>query len=43
VKLSDPDVSELVWDRTPVQDDNFQIGRSGRRAVGVLPWPHCAR
>lgn len=30
---------ELVWDRTPISEDNFQISRDGTLASGLFPWP----
>jgi hypothetical protein len=37
--LDDPDRQELVWDRTPVSMDTFQVSADGRRAGGLWPWP----
>jgi hypothetical protein len=30
---------ELVWDRTPVSEDSFQISTDGRYASAAFPWP----
>ena len=38
-RIDDPGDSELVWDRSPVSEDNFQLSADGRRASGVFPWP----
>ena len=34
-----PDARELVWDRTPVAADNFQVSDNGTLAAGLFPWP----
>jgi len=39
--LAQPSVSEPVWDKTPVDIDNFQLSADGCRASGQFPWPHC--
>ena len=38
-RIDDPGAGELVWDRSPVSEDNFQLSADGRRASGVFPWP----
>lgn len=40
VRLDDPGIRELVWDRTPVTEDQVQLSRDGRLAGGTFPWPH---
>ena len=40
VPLDNPETSELVWDKTPVNPDAFQVSRDGRRVVSLFPWPH---
>ncbi len=40
VRLDDPDIEELVWDRRVVGTDNFQLSANGKRASGVFPWPN---
>ncbi len=37
--IDDPSRSELVWDKTPVDIDNFQLSADGTRAAGLFPWP----
>ncbi|MFH1970181.1 MAG: hypothetical protein ABIJ53_07675 [Verrucomicrobiota bacterium] len=39
--LAQPSVSELVWDKTLVDIDNFQLSADGHRASGQFPWPDC--
>lgn len=39
--LDRPAVSEPVWDKTPVNIDNFQLSADGRRASAPFPWPAC--
>ena len=39
-RIDDPGEGELVWDRSPVSEDNFQLSADGRRASGVFPWPN---
>ena len=31
---------ELVWDRTEISLDNFQLSADGRYAAAAFPWPH---
>ncbi|MDB5340805.1 MAG: hypothetical protein JWN70_6424 [Planctomycetaceae bacterium] len=40
VKLSDPKISQKVWDQTDVGCDNFQLSADGTRAGGEFPWPN---
>ena len=40
VKLDNPKQSELVWDKTQISPDNFQLSADGRRTSGVFPWPN---
>jgi hypothetical protein len=37
--LDRPGVGELVWDKTPVNVDSFQLSTDGRMAGGNFPWP----
>ncbi len=37
--IDDPKRSELVWDKTPVDIDNFQLSADGTKAAGLFPWP----
>jgi hypothetical protein len=37
--LDSPGSGELVWDRTPVSVDSFQLSADGRMAGGNFPWP----
>lgn len=30
---------ELVWDKTPLHIDNFQLSADGKYASGLFPWP----
>ena len=39
IPLDDPTVRELVWDRTLVSSDTFQVSADGRSAAGMFPWP----
>jgi hypothetical protein len=39
LRLDDWTVRELVWDQTPVSEDNFQLSVDGRFASGLFPWP----
>jgi hypothetical protein len=41
LQIDRPAVRQLVWDRTPVGEDNFQLSADGRRAAAMFPWPHC--
>ena len=40
VLLDDPGIRELVWDRTPVTEDQVQLSIDGKMAGGTFPWPH---
>ena len=33
------DVSEVVWDKRPVNNNSFQLSADGRLAGGLFPWP----
>jgi hypothetical protein len=37
--IADPRRTELVWDRTPVTIDTFQLSADGGQAAGLFPWP----
>ncbi len=37
--LGRPGKGELVWDKVPVNVDNFQLSEDGRLAGGNFPWP----
>jgi hypothetical protein len=37
--LANPSAVELVWDKTPVASDTFQVSADGRFAAGQFPWP----
>jgi len=39
-RIDAPEVRELVWNKTPVNPDSFQISRDGRQVVSLFPWPH---
>ncbi len=38
--IDDPARSELVWNKTPVSGDTFQVSADGRFAGGLFPWPN---
>ena len=38
--LDKPGAGELVWNRTLVSVDSFQLSADGRMASGVFPWPN---
>jgi hypothetical protein len=38
-RIDKPDQRELVWDKTPVALDTFQVSADGRQAAGLFPWP----
>lgn len=40
VRLDDPNIRELVWDQTPVTEDQIQLSVDGKLAGGTFPWPH---
>jgi len=37
--LDSPGAGELVWNKTPVSVDSFQLSADGRMAGGNTPWP----
>jgi hypothetical protein len=37
--LDAPATRELVWNRTMVSSDTFQVSADGRFAAGMFPWP----
>ena len=37
--LDNPGAGELVWNKTPVSVDSFQVSADGRMAGGNFPWP----
>ena len=39
-RVDAPEIRELVWNKTPVNPDGFQISRDGRQVVSLFPWPH---
>ena len=39
IRLDDPGVRELVWNKTTVSSDTFQVSADGRTAAGLFPWP----
>jgi len=39
VRVDDPGASELVWNKTAVSADSFQVSTDGRLAGGLFPWP----
>ena len=41
IRLDRPQVSELVWDKTPISWGWFTLSADGRRAGGAFPWPFC--
>ncbi|MFP4141613.1 MAG: hypothetical protein ACLFVY_13720, partial [Phycisphaerae bacterium] len=43
MRLDKRDVNELVWDKTAVNIENFQLSRDGKRAAGLFPWAHAGR
>ena len=38
-RIDKPQERELVWNKTPVSLDTFQVSADGRRAAGLFPWP----
>lgn len=34
-----PEAREIVWNKTPVSGDTFQVSADGRLAGGLFPWP----
>ena len=43
MRLDKRDVDELVWNKTPVNIDSFQLSRDGKRAAGLFPWANAGR
>ncbi|NLB59670.1 MAG: LamG domain-containing protein [Lentisphaerae bacterium] len=39
--IDQPDQMEIVWDRTLLHPDNFQLSADGQLASGTFPWPAC--
>ena len=39
VALDDPAARELVWNKSLVSSDTFQLSADGRYASGLFPWP----
>ena len=39
-RLDQPEMRELIWSRTDITADNFQLSRDGLRAGGLFPWNH---
>jgi hypothetical protein len=37
--IDNPSQRELVWNKTPVSGDTFQVSADGRFAAGLFPWP----
>ncbi|CAN5356517.1 hypothetical protein BH23ACI1_BH23ACI1_19850 [soil metagenome] len=40
--IDNPAAAELVWDKTQVSYDTFQVSADGRFAAGLFPWPEAA-
>lgn len=40
--IDNPSAEELVWDKTLVSGDTFQVSADGRFAGGLFPWPEAA-
>jgi hypothetical protein len=38
--IDNPSQRELVWNKTPVSGDTFQVSADGRFAAGLFPWPN---
>jgi hypothetical protein len=38
--IDDPAKSELVWNKTPISSDTFQVSADGRFAGALFPWPN---
>jgi hypothetical protein len=38
--VDDPSKSEVVWNKTLVSGDTFQVSEDGRFAGGLFPWPN---
>jgi hypothetical protein len=44
IQIDDPDIHELVWDKTPIDQDAvpwFQLSEDGTHAGAAFPWPKC--
>jgi hypothetical protein len=41
-RIDNPSAAELVWDKTMVSGDTFQVSADGRFAGGLFPWPEAA-
>jgi hypothetical protein len=39
-RIDKPEIRELVWNKTPVNPEGFQISHDGRQVVSLFPWPH---
>ncbi|MBI4486504.1 MAG: hypothetical protein HY655_10880 [Acidobacteria bacterium] len=39
VRIDAPSSGELVWNKTMVSSDTFQVSADGRLAAGLFPWP----
>ena len=39
VAIDDPNTRELVWNKSLVSGDTFQVSADGRYAGGLFPWP----
>jgi hypothetical protein len=39
VAIDDPGTRELVWNKSRVSSDTFQLSADGRYASGLFPWP----
>jgi hypothetical protein len=39
-RIDAPEIRELVWNKTPVNPDGFQISHDGRQVVSLFPWPY---
>ena len=39
IALDDPGTRELVWNKSLVSGDTFQVSADGRHAGGLFPWP----
>jgi hypothetical protein len=37
--IDQPGARELVWNKTPVSSDTFQVSADGKTAGGLFPWP----
>lgn len=39
--IDDPSVSKLMWDKSNVSRNWFQLSQDGTRAAAAAPWPQC--